>query len=111
MGCNGYFTEYLIQMPALGRMDSAPGLSVPDSTSQYGWTAVPIPLTYSPVGPRLTIRIPVWLIGSPEVLHYRAQVYRFTSEVRRIDDIPDQPSENPPFPCIEATLVAASPSP
>jgi hypothetical protein len=72
---------------------------------------VPIPLTYSLVGPRLTIRIPVWLIGSLEVLHYWAQVYRFSSEVRRIDDIPDQPSEDPPFPCIETALVAASPLP
>ncbi|MGE5235004.1 MAG: hypothetical protein ACM3O7_01495 [Acidobacteriota bacterium] len=110
--CSAYTTEYLIQMPALGRMDSAPGLSVPDPGREGGWSEA-TPLDYTLAGGQLTIRVPLGLIGNPEVLHFSADVYNIESGIEGLDRLPDWDPllwPNRPTPCVNVALLAASPS-
>jgi hypothetical protein len=69
------------------------------------------PLAYAIIGRHLTIRVPLVLLGAPQVLHFAADTNPSDGRGQLHDDIPDHSGNDPPFACIDATLTAESPPP
>lgn len=101
--CSGYpVGGYIITLPFGGL--GAGLLDADKGTEVYAFQAVPLPYTID--GPRVTVQVPLGLIGSPEVVRFVASAYRMDQRPRP-DDFPDGDDG----PCHEVALVAESPPP